>query len=244
MTHLLFVSKDAELNRALWRSLKSKGHRATSIKDTDSMPAAIAVHNPDVVLLDMSPDFTEPVLDACRRLRTWSAVAVIVCSECNDRQAKIDALDSGADDYLLKPFDVEELLARIRAMQRRLTPQPGTDAPILRLGDLTIDFHSRQVWLNDELIDLSHKEYELLRALALANGQTVSYKSLLMSIGGKRTTNERSAVRLIVHRLRHKLRDDLKTPLYVLTESGLGYRLNKRLLVNTTPAGLERTINP
>lgn len=231
MTHLLIVSEDHHFCATLHRSLKSKSYRATIIANADVLPAALAIHRPDMVLLDMASHFDDSSLEICRRLRGWNPVPIIISSLRDDTPTKVKALDAGADDYLVKPFDTDELLARVRAVQRRLSSRSGQVTPVLRMGKLMINFDTRIVSLDETPIHLTHKEYELLKALVLARGQTLTYRMLLEKIGGKQDINERSAIRTIAKRLRSKLGDDRGDLNYILNESGLGYRFNPLLLI-------------
>jgi two-component system, OmpR family, KDP operon response regulator KdpE len=234
MTHLLVVSSDPKMHTAL-RPHKGHAHRVTAIENADSLSAAIAIYRPDIVLLDLPLEPDDNPLEVCKSLRAWSSIPLIFSASHVDVEAKVNALDAGADDYLVKPVEIEELLARVRAIQRRLTARPSSPTPTVNVGNVTVNFVQRKVWLNEQPVNLSHKEYELLKALVLAQGHPVSHRSLLQSMGGKQHINERTAIRFVIHRLRNKLGDDLNNPAYILTESGIGYRLNTSLSINTLP---------
>ena len=229
MTHILVVDEDAHFRTTMIRALKSADYRATGLQNADSLPSALAIHKPDLVLLDLTSDG----LDACRGLRSWSEVPVIMVSVSQDEKHKVIALDAGADDYLVKPFGIDELLARIRAIQRRLERAASQNAPIRQFGDLTIDLASSLVILGNEPLHLTRNEHKLLRALVQAEGRPVPYRELLAAVYGRegQAHGERSMIRTLVKQLRRKLNEDLSNPRYVVTESGLGYRFNIQPIV-------------
>jgi two-component system KDP operon response regulator KdpE len=163
----------------------------------------------------------------CEGLRTWSLIPLIVISTLTDEQTKVRLLDAGADDFMVKPIGADELLARLRAIERRLSPRPGSMTPIIAVGELTIDLATRRVMMGTEPLHLTRKEYDLLRVLALAQGRLVTYEKLLIEIWGEhKSLEDRTSVRTLVKQLRRKLREDLTHPAYLLTEAGVGYRLN------------------
>lgn len=232
MTHLLIVDDEPHFRNTLIRALKSQGHRATAIEDCDALTSTLVVHRPDVVLLDLTFDSGVSGLEACQRLRTWSSVPVIIVSASDDEPTKVKALDSGADDYLAKPFGIDELMARVRAVQRRLAAQANAETPLIRVNDLTIDLDRRLISLRGEALHLTRKEYKLLRTLALSLGRLVTYEKIMEEVWGIDAEVERASVRTLVKQVRHKLGEDLSNPTYVITEAGMGYRLN----MNATPA--------
>jgi two-component system KDP operon response regulator KdpE len=227
MTHLLIVEAETPSRTELVEALKSRGHRVTAIEDSYALPAALAVHRPEIALLELLLNPEVNSLELCERLRSWSSIPVIFTSVYDSEPIIVRALDAGADDILIKPFGVDELLARVRAIQRRLVSRPGNASPQVRVGDLTIDLAARLVLLRDVAIHLTRKEYDLLRVLALAQGGLVSYERLLTEIwGGHKGVKERTSVRTLVKQVRRKLGENPQDPTYVLTEAGLGCRLN------------------
>ncbi|MEP7289369.1 MAG: response regulator transcription factor [Chloroflexota bacterium] len=224
--HILVVDDDAAFRDTLLKALKNQGYRATGLADPDSLAATIVIQRPDVILLDMMFNTGTNGLDVCRNLRTWASIPVVILSVVDDETSKVAVLDAGADDYLTKPFGISELLARIRAVQRRVGQKVGAETPLLILGDLVVDFDDRQVKVHDKPIHLTRKEFTLLRYLADAQGRLVTYEQLLTTIWKDEKSFERSKVRALVMQLRNKLGEDLSNPTYILTEAGVGYRLN------------------
>jgi two-component system KDP operon response regulator KdpE len=151
---------------------------------------------------------------------------VIIVSAIGDEETKVQALDAGADDYLTKPFGINELLARVRAVQRRQKQQNGHNGPILTIGELSIDFNDRLVKVGDNIVHLTRKEFMLLKALADARGRLVTYEKLMESIWKDEEVTDRGKVRGLVMQLRKKLGENLTDPTYVRTEAGVGYRLD------------------
>ena len=227
MNSVLVVDDDNEFRETLIKALKQMGYRATGVDHPDSLASMIIVQNPDVILLDMMFDSDAAGLRACEQLRSWSTIPVVILSVLSDDQTKVKALDVGADDYLVKPFSVSELTARIRAIERRLTNAPRTtNSQVVCTGNLMIDFDKRLVKLNDQPLHLTRKEYALLKALAEAQGRLVTYERLLATIWTDENATEQRKVRALVMQLRNKLGEELSNPTYILTEAGVGYRLN------------------
>jgi two-component system, OmpR family, KDP operon response regulator KdpE len=226
MNHMLIVDDDNEFREMLVKTLKSQGYRAMGIAHPDKLAPTIAVHQPELILLDMMFDAETSGLDVCRRLRSWSSIPVIILSVLDDETTKVSVLDAGADDYLAKPFGINELLARVRAIQRRLEQQNTQSTPTVTLRDLVIDFDARLVRMKGEIIHLTRKEYTLLKTLTAARGWLVTYEKLAEAIWPDDVVHEKSKVRGLVMQLRNKLGEDLSNPAYILTEPGIGYRLN------------------
>lgn len=192
--------------------LAENGHAALS--------AAVTV-KPDVILLDLGlPDMDG--VEVIKRIRQWSQVPIIVLS-VRDREAdKVKALDSGADDYLTKPFGVGELLARIRVMLRRSLQQ--TPEPVISIGELEVDLARRLVLLRGDAVALTPTEYELLRLLVTNAGKVLTHRQILKQIWGAAYLEQPHVLRVNISNLRHKLENDASRPRYILTESGVGYR--------------------
>ena len=226
MTQLLIVDDEPQFRNTLLKALKSQGFKAMGIADADLLTSTLAVQRPDVILLDLTFDSGASGLEACEKLRTWSSVPVLIISARHDEAMKVQALNAGADDYLVKPFGIQELIARIQAVQRRLAPRKKDESQVIIMRDLTIDLPAQVVTLNNHPIDLTKKEYALLKILALAAGQLVTYETLMVSIWKDDHMDERASIRTLVKRLRQKLGDDLANPRYILTVASRGYRLN------------------
>jgi two-component system, OmpR family, KDP operon response regulator KdpE len=227
MTQLLVVDDEPKFRNTLLRALKSQGYRAVGIADTESLPSTLAIQKPDVILLDLNFDSGSNGLEACERLRRWSSVPVVVISVCSDELTKVRALSAGADDYLVKPFGILELSARIEAIQRRLTPRYSAQQPVIHVRDLTINLHTQSVIQRGEALDLTRKEYQFLETLAVAQGELVTYRMLIGRIWPTETfdADKGTAIRSLVKRLRLKLGEDLTKPNYILTQPGMGFRL-------------------
>ena len=176
-----------------------------------------------MILLDLGlPDMDG--IDVTRRVREWSRVPIIVISARGREQDKIAALDAGADDYLTKPFGMGELLARLRVALRRTATDEGGE-PVFTLGDLRVDLGARLVFRGDAEVHLTPIEYKLLTALVRHAGRVITHRQLLKDVWGPNAVEHTHYVRVYMTQLRHKLEDDPSRPKYLLTESGVGYRL-------------------
>ncbi|MDP9307468.1 MAG: winged helix-turn-helix domain-containing protein [Actinomycetota bacterium] len=193
---------------------------ATAATAADALAAA-AAHPPEAVILDLVlPDGRGT--DVARELRTWTDVPVIVLSAVGEEQEKVAALDAGADDYVTKPFGVDELLARLRAALRRAVP---TNDSVISVGELEIDVPNRSVLLAGERVKLSPHEFDLLRVLAQNEGKLLTHRALLSEVWGPSYQSEAHYLHVYVSNLRRKLEPDPASPRYLLTEPGAGYRL-------------------
>ncbi len=226
MNHLLVVDDDDDFRETLVKTLKSRGCRSTGIRNLDSLGSAVAINHPNVVLLELVFRDGSSGLDACRRFRTWSSLPVVILSVLNDEDTKVQALDAGADDYLAKPFGINELLARIRAVERRVSARDWKHSPVLSAGDLSINFEKQTVTVHGNPLRLTRKEYALLKTLAYAEGGLVTYEKILDAVWPGEPEQDRGRVRALVMYVRGKLQEDLSNPKYILTEAGVGYRLN------------------
>jgi two-component system KDP operon response regulator KdpE len=226
MKHLLIVDDDNDFRETLMKALKKQGYRTTGLSSPDALASTIAINRPDVVLLDMMFEDGVSGLDVCMQVRAWSALPIVILSVLNDETTKVKVLDAGADDYLAKPFGINELLARIRAVERRIANRDWSKSPVVNVGDLAIDLDKRVVKLAEQEVHLTRKEYALLKTLASAEGGLVTYDRILDAVWPGESHLERHKVRGLVMYLRNKLQEDLSNPRYILTEAGLGYRLN------------------
>ncbi|HZD18915.1 MAG TPA: response regulator [Actinomycetota bacterium] len=221
MSRVLVVDDEPQIRRALRTSLEAHGYEVLAIGTGEEAVVAAAEKAPDVVFLDLGlPDMDGT--DVISRIRSFSEVPIIVVS-VRDRQAdKVAALDAGADDYVTKPFGMEELLARLRASLRRHAPdeQPAE----LRFGSLEIDLGRRLVTRDGERIHLTRTEYALLEALATNPDKLLTHQWLLRRVWGPGYGAESHYLRVYVRSLRRKLGDDAAAPTLILTEPGVGYR--------------------
>ena len=222
MPHILLVDDEPALLAVLEPVLQAAGYLVTVASDGNSAVRLCDTETPDAVLLDLGlPDIDGK--DVIAGIRARSTVPIIVISARHQESEKIAALDNGADDYVNKPFEIGELMARIRAALRR-RPGSQTSPATYRNGFLTIDFETRRVQLGDEPIRLSRKEYDLLRTLALSAGQVVTHKRLLAAGWGPEGADTQY-LRVYVGLLRQKIEEDPSDPRILRTEPGLGYRL-------------------
>ena len=217
---VLVVDDEPQILRALGTTLRGAGYQVETAATAESALAAAAASPPEAVILDLVlPDGSGT--DVCRELRTWSDAPVIILSAVGEEREKIAALDAGADDYVTKPFGVDELLARLRAVLRRSAP---TAEPVIEVGDLSIDVANRAVTRDGERLRLSPHEFDLLRVLAQNRGKLLTHRMLLREVWGPAYQAEAHYLHVYVSHLRRKIEPDPAKPRYVLTEPGAGYR--------------------
>ena len=225
MTRVLIVDDDTQLLRALRINLTARGYTVLTAADGRTALRAAAELRPDVVVLDLGlPDLDGT--DVIAELRAFTQVPIIVLSARTDSSDKVHALDRGADDYVSKPFGVEELTARLRAAVRRATATAagGQDEEPLRAGDLTIDLTAKMVCRDGQQVRLTPTEWSILELLARNHGKLVSRSQLLHHIWGPSERKETSYLRVYLGQLRHKLETDPARPRHLITEAGMGYR--------------------
>jgi two-component system, OmpR family, KDP operon response regulator KdpE len=216
---VLLVDDDETLRRTLTIGLRAAEYDVLIAADGRTALQALRDDKPDLVVLDLGlPDLSG--VDVLRRLRTWSTVPVVVLSARAESSEKVQALDLGADDYVTKPFGMDELLARIRAAGRRA----GSDVPILEAGDLVIDLPARRVTKGGTVVRLTPTEWGLLEMLVRTPGRLVSQRDLLHEVWGPTYDRETNYLRVYVGGLRKKLEDDPSSPRHLITEPGMGYR--------------------
>jgi len=204
-------------------SLGVRGYDVTVAEDGRSALELATSWRPDIILLDLGlPEMDG--LDVCRHIRTWSQVPIIILTVRDAELDKVTALDLGADDYLTKPFGMNELLARVRVALRHATRGASSEEPVLQFGDLTIDLAHRQVTLGGQAVHLTPTEYDLLRTLATQAGKVLTHSMLLQSVWGSAYQQDVPTLRVFITQLRHKLEADPAHPTYLLTEPGIGYR--------------------
>jgi two-component system KDP operon response regulator KdpE len=221
MTRVLVVDDEPQILRALQTSLRGAGYDVDTATTGEQALTAAAVRPPDAVILDLVlPD--RRGTDVARELRAWSTVPIIVLSVVGDELDKVAALDAGADDYVTKPFGVDELLARLRAALRRAEP---SGEPVLEIGDLRIDFDAHAVSFDGKAVQLTPHEYALLSVLARNEGKLLTHEAILREVWGRAYADESHYLHVYVSQLRRKLEPDPARPRYILTEPGAGYRL-------------------
>ncbi len=221
MTRVLVVDDEPQLLRALSINLRARKYEVhTAATGTDALATA-AAHPPDLVILDLGlPDMdgTEVVSG----LRGWTAVPILVLSGRSDSADKVDALDAGADDYVTKPFGMDELLARLRAMARRGAPQE--DQPLVQVGAATVDLAARRVIRDGADVRLTPTEWHLLEVLVRHPGKLLSQRQLLQEVWGPGYETAQGNLRLYMAQLRKKLEPSPARPRHLVTEPGMGYR--------------------
>lgn len=228
---ILLIGDEPNILRTLRRNLTGRGYQVQIAFDDQEVFEIAPDSGFDLFILDL--DFQVPQVEGlkiCRQLRKLSHAPIIVLSNIGSENVKIEALDLGADDYLVKPFGMGEFLARVRsALRRWATFETGNTAQdsIILSGDLFIDTQSRHVSLKGEPIHLTPTEYDLLHYLAKNGGKVITHRALLQSVWGPEYGDEREYLRVFISQLRRKIEDDPLRPAYILTEPGVGYRFAK-----------------
>jgi len=224
MTDVLIIEDDAQIRKFLRISLEANGfavHEARLGNDGIRLAGEV---NPEIIILDLGlPDIDG--IEALRRIREWSKTPIVVLSVRSDAKQKVLALDSGANDYVTKPFNITELMARLRVMLRTREDIDKSDDPVYRNGALEVDLVKRQVWNDGSELHLSRKEYDLLRLLVRHVGQVLTHQQILREIWGAAHADDIHYLRVLVGSLRQKLGDDPTRPHFIATAQGVGYRL-------------------
>jgi len=218
---ILVVDDDRQLLRALRINLSARGYEVMVAPDGETALNAASRQPPDLVVLDLGLPDVDGV-DVVEGLRGWSAVPVIVLSARDQEQSKVRALDAGADDYVTKPFGMDELLARVRAALRRGSPVP--QEPVVTTEAFTIDLAARRVTRDGANVRLTPTEWHLLEVLVRNAGKLVPHRQLLQEVWGPKYESETNYLRVYLAQLRAKLEPDPARPRHLLTEPGMGYR--------------------
>ncbi len=220
---VLVIDDEVQIRRLLRVTLEGAGFRVREAPGGQTGLAEAATKRPDVIILDLGlPDL--PGLEVLKRLREWSRLPVLILSVRGQEADKIEALDAGADDYLSKPFGGGELLARLRAMLRRVqSPEEESNA---RFGDVVVDFARRAVTRAGAPVKLTPREYDLLRLLVLHRGKVITHRQILRELWGPKAEEQTQYLRVYMTHLRQKLEDEPNQPRYFRTESGIGYRFS------------------
>lgn len=218
---ILVVDDEAQIRRVMRTTLAAQGYSVLEAKSGEEAIATLRDERPDLILLDINMPGM-PGLDAAREIRRTSDIPIIMLTVRNTERDKVAALDAGADDYVVKPFGVDELLARIRAALRRAGP--GDSAPAFHSPDLDIDFDARSVHVRGKLVRLTPKEFDLLRFLVANRGKAIAHRKLLQSVWGPDYGDEAEYLRVFINQLRKKIERDPHKPRFILTEPWLGYR--------------------
>jgi two-component system KDP operon response regulator KdpE len=218
---VLVVDDELQILRALKASLRGAGYDVDTAETAEAALTAAALSPPDAVILDLVlPDGRGT--DVAREIRTWSSVPIIVLSVVGEESEKVAALDAGADDYVTKPFGIEELLARLRAAMRRVD---ATIEPVIEVGDLRVDLEKRAVSFAGKPVQLTPHEFRLLRMFVLNPGKLLTHGAILREVWGRGYADESHYLHVYVSQLRRKIEPEPTRPRYILTEPGAGYRL-------------------
>ncbi len=223
---ILVVEDDAPIRNLIATTLKAHDYRFTLACNGEEALREAATANPDILLLDLGlPDLDG--VEIIRRVRSWSDMPIIVLSARSEDADKIEALDSGADDYLTKPFSVEELLARLRVTLRRLAALPSSGSPVFINGQLRIDFAAGCAFLGDKELHLTPIEYKLLCLMARNCGKVLTHTYITQKVWGTSWENDVASLRVFMATLRKKLESTPGSPQYIQTHIGVGYRMMK-----------------
>lgn len=219
--NILVVDDEPQIRRVLRSSLSTRGYVITEAKTGEEALESLRKERPDLILLDVNMPGMGGI-ETCREIRRGFHAPIIMLTVRDAERDKVAALDAGADDYVVKPFGIEELLARIRAALRRYSP---TDVlPPFASKSLTIDFAARQVTVRDKVVHLTPKEYDVLKHLVANQGKPLTHRRILQAVWGPDYGEETDSLRVVINQLRKKIEDDPARPKYILTEPWVGYR--------------------
>lgn len=224
---ILVVDDESQIARVLRTGLKTHGYDVRVASDGVSALETFHDWRPDLVVTDLAMPNLDG-LQLCRRLREVSQIPIIVLSVRGEEKTKVEALDAGADDYVTKPFGMDELLARIRAQLRRATMPPlgEVTSTVLEVGDFRLDLESRNVFVRGAEVHLTPKEYDLLVHFIRHAGKVLTHRTLLTAVWGGNYTEQGEYLRVFVGQLRKKIEENPSSPRYILTEPWVGYRFN------------------
>ncbi|NLT65485.1 MAG: response regulator transcription factor [Acidobacteria bacterium] len=224
---ILFVDDEPQIRRVMRAALSRAGYLVVDAGNAGEALLRLRQETPHLILLDLNlPDAGG--VETCRTIREISEVPIIVLSVRNSERDKVRALDAGADDYVTKPFSMDELLARIRAAMRRIPTSPNCGPRSVVCGDLAIDFESRRVMVRNAEIHLTPKEFDLLHYLVRHAGRPVRHRRLLQAVWGPDYGHEIEYLRVFINQLRRKIEPDAADPRYIITEPWVGYRFEKQ----------------
>ena len=226
---ILVVEDDTPIRNLISTTLKAHDYKYITAKDGENAIIQASTHNPDIILLDLGLPDTDGV-EIIKKIRTWSNVPIIVISARNEDSDKINALDNGADDYLTKPFSVEELLARIRVTARRLAmlqSNSGKNDSVFINGKLKIDYAAGCVFIDDKELHLTPIEYKLLCLMSQNLGKVLTHTFITQKVWGSSWDNDIASLRVFMATLRKKLEATPNSPQYIQTHIGVGYRMIK-----------------
>lgn len=221
--NILVVDDEPQITRVLKTTLSSQGYGVRTASDGDDAVQVMKAWTPDLVITDLRmPNLSG--LELCRHIRSKSRIPIIVLSVKGEERTKVEALDAGADDYVTKPFGVNELLARVRAALRRAAALEQPETSLIEVGDFRIDIPTRSVRVRDREVHLTPKEFDLLVYLARFPGKVLTHRALLAAVWGGNSVEQPEYLRVFVGHLRKKLEPDEANPRYIRTEPWVGYR--------------------
>jgi two-component system KDP operon response regulator KdpE len=222
---ILVVDDEPQITRVLKTTLSSCGYSIRTASDGDDALQVMKSWTPDLVMTDLRMPNMDGV-ELCRYLRAKSGVPIIVLSVRNEERTKIEALDAGADDYVTKPFSVDELLARVRAALRRVSASQQPESDVIEVGHFCIDTQTHSVQVKGSEVRLTPKEFDVLVYLGQHADKVVTHRSLLRAVWGENSTEQPEYLRVVIAHLRKKLEPDETSPHYITTEPWVGYRFN------------------
>jgi two-component system KDP operon response regulator KdpE len=220
---ILIVDDEPQIRRVMRTTLTGEGYAVVEARDGSEALEKLHSERPDLILLDMNM----PVLDglqACREIRSSSEVPIIMLTVRSAEKDKVRALDAGADDYVVKPFSIQELLARVRALLRRVAAEKDPGALVSK--ELSFDFEKRDILVRGTQVHLTPKEFSVLKQLVAAQGRPISHRRLLQSAWGPDYGEETESLRVVINQLRKKIELNPAKPMYIHTEPWVGYRFN------------------
>jgi two-component system KDP operon response regulator KdpE len=221
--HILVIDDELQILRAMQTILVEKGFRVTTASRGEEGLTLAATSEPDIVILDLGlPDMDG--VEVCSLLREWTQIPIIILSVRDSERDKVAALDKGADDYLTKPFGIEELLARVRVALRHSARMQGVQSSVVRAGSITIDLAWHSVKRDGEDVKLTATEYKLLAYLAANHRRVLTHRSILTNVWGPEDADHTEYLRVYMRQLRKKLENDPEQPQFIITEPGIGYR--------------------
>ena len=219
---ILVVDDEREIRRCLELSLEEKGYTVLAAESGEKALDLLKQSPADVAIVDLLLPGIDGI-ELTKSIRQRSTLPIIILSAIGDDKKKVEALETGADDYVTKPFSIEEVVARIRSVLRRVVGSKGVN-PILSFGDLVVDFEHREVSLSDEPIKLTPMEYELLKYMVQNAGRVLTRRMLLTAVWGPGHEDETQSLRVLVRQLRKKIEKIPAKPCFILTDPGVGYR--------------------
>jgi two-component system KDP operon response regulator KdpE len=221
--HILVIDDEPQIQRAIRTILTEKQFRVSTASRGEEGLTLAATNEPDLIILDLGlPDMDG--VEVCTRIREWTQTPIIILSVRDSERDKVAALDMGADDYLTKPFGIEELLARVRVALRHAASRKGEQSKVVKAGSLVIDLAWHIVKRGDEEVKLTGIEYKLLSYLASNHGRVLTHQSILSHVWGPADADHTEYLRVYMRQLRKKLEEDPERPKCIITEPGIGYR--------------------